>query len=142
MTPALLLLAGLAVAEDPPADAPEPAADPAPATPVLQLGPVRSVAEKALVSPGDLHLDRCLDAVPAPRVDTDRAPTGSLELRLTVRRGKVKLVTANSVDPGLEWLTPCLSRELASQSWPVKKGEFDLPIQLGLPGEQDRGAAP
>ncbi len=149
MTPSLLLLAGLALAEDPatapepPAEAPATAAEaPAPPAPVLELGPVRSVAEKALIAPGELRVSHCLDVASAPAVDNGSMPTGALQLRVTVRRGKVKLVTATSVDPGLEWLAPCLTRQLAEHTWPVKRGELDVPIELGLPGELDRGGAP
>jgi hypothetical protein len=106
------------------------------------LGQERSEAEKSLISTDDLRLERCLDAPAAPRQGTDRAPTGSLDLRLTIRRGKVKLVTASAVDPGLEWITPCLQRQLAAHEWPVDKDVLDVHIELGLPGEMDRGAAP
>lgn len=138
MIPILLaLLSGPALAEDP---APPPA-DEATA-PTLQVGPVISVAHKEVVGIGELELSPCVARAAAVPVQPPVATGGAVELRVTLKRGKVRLVTTTTVDEGLEWLTPCLERQLAAHSWPLKQGVLDVPVTLGAPGEMDRGTAP
>lgn len=110
---------------DPPAKEPEPAA---PAAATIAVGPIESVAYKERVQLKGLALDTCLEA---PQLPVTSAPGGGqLVLEVVLRRGKASVVTVASVDPGLEWLTPCLKRELAAYEWPVKQGKLAVPVTV------------
>lgn len=162
----LVLSIGLALADDGPAPAaPDaPAGDPAPgdvalddpgpetaapagagmagATTALSVGTIVNVAQKEVLGVGELELTSCIAGAASAPVQPARATSGAVELRVTLKRGKVRLVTATTVDPGLEWLAPCLERQLAAHAWPLKQGVLRVPVTLGLPGERDQGMAP
>jgi hypothetical protein len=108
----------------------------------LEVGPVTSVARKEVVGIGELELSPCVATAAPMQAQKPVATAGAVALRVTLKRGEVRLVTTTSVDPGLEWLTPCLERRITAHSWPVQQGVFDIPVTLGGPGELDRSGAP
>jgi hypothetical protein len=75
-------------------------------------------------TPG-LSLAAC--SVPPPVASIP--PAGEVAFKVVVNRKGVKAVTTSSVEPGLEWITPCLERELAAFSW-EKKGKFDVNVTV------------
>lgn len=129
---------GVALADDP---APPPVVEP-PAPPAIAVGPVLNVAQKEIIGVGTLELAPCVAVAASAPAQPARATAGAVELRVTLKRGQVRLVTATTVDPGLEWVAPCLERQLAAHAWPLDRGVLKVPITLGAPGEQDRGTAP
>ena len=88
------------------------------------------------VDPSALHLDRC---VAGPRhaspSATPQVQTGAARLQVVLRRGQVKVVTTTSISEGLEWMAPCLERQLAEWSWPVKRGRFAVPLTVEPTGD-------
>ena len=116
----------LAGAQDNP---PEKLELPAWAQPTIEVGPIRF--ERTIdAPPPPLSFDVCI----APSV-VDRGPVtlpvdGRVLLQIKLRRGKAALVTAAEVAAGLEWLTPCLSRELAAVEWPVRRGTAQIPVHV------------
>lgn len=109
-----LLLAALAIAQDPP---------------VVSVGPVVSRSQVVLL-PGDLKLTTCLPTVSgAERPDIG----GQITLQLRVRRNRVSLVTTTQADPPTRSLGPCFERELAAVVWPVRRGRLEVPITVTDP---------
>lgn len=96
--------------------------------PTEEEGVVIVVEDKAVVlettTPG-LSLGAC--SVPPPVASIP--PAGELAFKVVVNRKGVKAVTTASVAPGLEWLTPCLERELAAFSWD-DKGKFEVNVTV------------
>lgn len=108
------------VAAAPPAEAP-------PAGVRLSLGTIESVIHKERVEPRSLELAPCATLPP------ERAPNpaaGTLVLQVVVRKGRADFVTVASADPGVEWLAPCLQRQLATVEWPTKRDTVTVPVTL------------
>lgn len=124
-----------AVEADPAAAPADPPASAAPAAPRIAVGPVESVTYKERVQHEGLALDTCLEAPQLPA--TTAAGGGQLVLEVVLKRGKVSVVSVASVDPGLEWLTPCLKRELATYQWPVERGKLAVPVSVA-PAPEDQ----
>ena len=90
------------------------------------------VEDQAIVlespTPG-LTLTAC--SVPPPPALAGTPPSGVLSFSVVVRRGEVKVVTSAPVDPSLEWLSPCLERELASHEWDRGRHEVEVRVEPG-----------
>ncbi|MCB9763680.1 MAG: hypothetical protein H6739_28180 [Alphaproteobacteria bacterium] len=126
MLPVLLALITAALAQD---------SDPS----VRPSADAQAFIREAL-DPHALHLDACLTQPPAaakgPKVTS--WPSGQVVLQVKVRRGAVTVVTTSSTDPGLEWLQPCLERELAEVTWPVQRGELEVPLEVEAATPEDK----
>jgi hypothetical protein len=131
------LLLSVALATPAWADPPEEAAAsdvvaPAPPAAVpddlrLSVGTIESVIHKERVEPRSLELAPCA-TLPAERAPNPAA--GTLVLQVVVRKGRADLVTVASADPGVEWLVPCLQRQLATVEWPTKKDTVTVPVTV------------
>lgn len=55
---------------------------------------------------------------------------GRLTLQVQVKRGRIALVTATDAAPSALVLVPCFERELVGFDWDVKKGTFEVPVEV------------
>jgi hypothetical protein len=99
---ALLVLVGLAFADDP------------------------SAADSIPVEPIAAVLKTCTTVEP-PAV-ASRPVSGALLLQVRVRRGRVAVVTTVEADPGVAPLGQCFERELVGWGWGARRGRFDVPV--------------
>lgn len=98
---------------------------------VVELGPVHFLAERDLPVPA-LTFDRCVGLTPPGSMSgRTNPPDGQLVFQVKIRKGKVALSSVASSSTGLDFVTPCLQRELASVEWPVKRAEGEIHVQVG-----------
>jgi len=76
-----------------------------------------------------LDLRVCAAQPPPPQVALP-AEAAAMTFQIVLRRDRVRLVTVSEAEPGLEWLTPCLERELASFEWPWRRGKYDVTLEV------------
>ena len=112
----LLLLAATALAEGDPAV-------------VSEATVQRSFAIVSQETVPGLDLRVCAAQSPPPRA-APPAETAALTFQVVLRRDRVRAVTLSDVEPGLEWLTPCLERELTSFEWPWRRGKHDVTLEV------------
>lgn len=113
----------------------------APAEPIFEVGPIAFTAVKEAPTP-QFAFDTCAAMAPTPPLAARSSPPdGQLVFQLTFRKGRVELVTVAHTEPHLDWLTPCLKRELAHVEWEIRKGKAEVPVHVVLPWT-DPGAIP
>ena len=121
----LLLLMSLALAQT---EEPEPEE----VKPAFEVGEIEFFAVKDATSP-DLTFDTCAALAPStPLSARTGIEDGQVRLQLTFRKGKVSLVTVTETQPSLDWVTPCLKRELAAVEWDIKKGRAEVPVTVSM----------
>lgn len=117
-----------------PAQAPAPPMEAPPSLrpPVVMVGTVASESVRVTLLPHEAHLQACAQTE-RPEVSPGKPgalPTGEITFQITVRRGKASLAVANTTEPGLEWIEPCLQKELVHVDWRVRRGEFQVPVMI------------
>lgn len=111
-------------------DAPEPPPEASSAV-SLEVSPMQFLSLKDAPQPA-LSFDRCIAMTPpASAAGRTNPPDGQLVFQIKIRRGRIAVSSLASADQGLDFLTPCLQRELAAVEWPVKraKGEVEVTIE-------------
>jgi len=111
----------------------------------LSLGPVvfnplKTAPALTQIDPRSLQLNTCLTG-PSPSQPEPAANDpigGEVRLQVTIRRGQAKLVTTTSVSSGLEWLTPCLERQLAEWTWPIGRARLEVQVPVEKADEEDK----
>ena len=88
------------------------------------------VANRPGVDPPAVSFAACaVPPVAANRTVGTNPADGRVLLNIQVRRGKVSLVTVAEAASGLDWLTPCLQRELSAVTWPVRRANAELTVR-------------
>lgn len=116
----------------PPAALPPLEAPPPLGPPVVVVGTVESESVRVALVPHEAHLQACAQSA-RPEVSPGKPgalPTGEITFRITVRRGKATLSVDSTTAPGLEWIEPCLQKELVHVEWPVRRGAFQVPVMV------------
>ena len=121
----LSLIVLAAAAQDPPAIEETTT----PTTSVLKFGNVTFLDRPKATVP-QLTLNRCAPLPAHLHTPANRPEDGRVLLQLKLRKGKATLVTVTEVDKGLDWLTPCLERELAAVEWPIRKAKLEVPFHV------------
>lgn len=116
-------------AVEPPAAEPEAVEEPV--APVIEVGTVQFFAVKDPVVPA-LDFDACAVTPSAPRTARTGMEDGQVRLQLTFKKGRISLVTVTETSPSLDWVTPCLKRELAAVEWEIKKGRAEVPVTVTM----------
>lgn len=82
-----------------------------------------------------LRLDTCPAHAAGPALPDGWAEDfGQLQLRVDVASGTLSLGSTSAVPTGLEWLTPCIERQLILVDWGEARGTVTLPI---LPSREE-----